>query len=481
MNSMTSTNVRKLAAAFLVIFMSAGLAFAADPWPASSTATNIGSGIKALNANFEASGLDWHPIYKWITVGDEGEVATLDGTGTVTYYYTPGKYGFEGVAIADSSSSLVYFADENSYAILEFDLSTGALTGKTWTLDLPRDPDTSSGLGFEALAFVPAADAPSTWKTPGAISSSTSGFFVAGSQYTNYLYIYAISGSSTGSVSSVATFYTPYTDVSSLDYNEDTKLLYVVHDSQNKMKAYHPYDDVTPVSSYTLPSAAEEEGLSLQTNCSAGTANIAITDDTIDGSPDVDMYTSYPITCDQDDDGVFTPTDCDDTNASLSTAQTFYEDADGDGLGNPAKSGSFCATGAPAGYVSNTKDTNDSIPNAGVEISADGVDNDEDGTVDEVNTLAANGPHPHYSTLKMMLDPRIKNISKVEYKKASGELWVTYKDNSIYAYTVFTGPLIVGKTGTISYLLASARATVSVSLGLSSVSKSINLYTGALL
>jgi len=77
----------------------------------------------------------------------------------------------------------------------------------------------------------------------------------------------------------------------------------------------------------------------------------------------------------------------------------FYFDADGDGLGSDTV-GSFCAVIAPVGYVTNSNDTNDSIPNAGVEISGDKVDNDGDGRIDEYNTLAENGAYPYYSLQK---------------------------------------------------------------------------------
>jgi hypothetical protein len=78
---------------------------------------------------------------------------------------------------------------------------------------------------------------------------------------------------------------------------------------------------------------------------------------------------------DYDNDGVETGTDCDDKNPSILGPQTYYYDADKDGLGNPAKSTSACSI--PASYVSNNKDLNDNDhDNDGSEIGIDCNDND---------------------------------------------------------------------------------------------------------
>jgi alpha-tubulin suppressor-like RCC1 family protein len=64
---------------------------------------------------------------------------------------------------------------------------------------------------------------------------------------------------------------------------------------------------------------------------------------------------------------------------------TYYADADGDTYGNAAVTQVSC-TGAPAGYVSNSLDCNDtnaSVHPGAIEICGDGIDNDCNGVVDE--------------------------------------------------------------------------------------------------
>lgn len=143
---------------------------------------------------------------------------------------------------------------------------------------------------------------------------------------------------------------------------------------------------------------------------------------------------------DYDNDGVSTASDCNDRDASLTTAYTFYQDLDGDGMGSSVTT-SACTVSAPVGYVTNSNESsnaNDLIPNAGVEISGDGRDNDGDGTVDEYNTLSSNGVHPYYSTL----DPSNATLaasSIVSFSGAiNGYILVKFADNSIYRYSVFS-------------------------------------------
>jgi PKD repeat protein len=81
-------------------------------------------------------------------------------------------------------------------------------------------------------------------------------------------------------------------------------------------------------------------------------------------------------------------TDCDDTNAAINPATTWYEDRDGDGYGNAA--GSLVQCSQPSGYVLNNTDCNDDDADInpghrdrGNPWGRDGIDNDCDGTPDK--------------------------------------------------------------------------------------------------
>lgn len=70
----------------------------------------------------------------------------------------------------------------------------------------------------------------------------------------------------------------------------------------------------------------------------------------------------------------------------------------------------------------------------GYEIGGDGIDNDGDGSVDEVNT---SGTHPTYGTMDANDgDVHDTAITSVE-SQPSGYIHVTYKDGSVFEYSVF--------------------------------------------
>lgn len=70
------------------------------------------------------------------------------------------------------------------------------------------------------------------------------------------------------------------------------------------------------------------------------------------GNPNVSVFaTAQPVGFVDNDD------DCDDTDPNVFEITTFYQDADGDGLGNPDVSMQSC--GQPNGFVANSNDDDD--------------------------------------------------------------------------------------------------------------------------
>jgi len=77
---------------------------------------------------------------------------------------------------------------------------------------------------------------------------------------------------------------------------------------------------------------------------------------------------------DYDNDGSETGTDCNDNDATVSANQTYYQDLDGDGLGNPLITDSICSATAPAGYVTNSNDSDDTIKDISTITAGDNGD-----------------------------------------------------------------------------------------------------------
>lgn len=143
-------------------------------------------------------------------------------------------------------------------------------------------------------------------------------------------------------------------------------------------------------------------------------------------------------------DGIFSGTDCNDADSTVYENQTYYIDADGDGLGDSETSTAVCSSVAPDGYVDDNTDTDDTLVNNGIEF-LDGIDNDGDGEIDEENTLDDNGPHPGYGDLDpddiTLHDTAITSVTG----QSMGQIQVTYNDTSVYTYTIFENNSSVNK------------------------------------
>jgi len=434
-----------------LMLTTAQVAFAADPWPANSSATElIPSSLASSNAGFEASGVEYLAGYGFIVNGDDGDVAVVDDSNTLAHYWFP-TGDLEDITITDTTSTdhKVYLANEATNSIEEFNLTTGLKTGLAWTLsDLP----VSGGSGFEALAFVPAAYAPAGWGT--AVSG---GFFIAASQAEANVRVYTFNRITSSTVTSLTQIPVSYTDVSALHYNTSTRLLYVVFDTDNKMKEYSLAGAI--VNSYVLPTAGSEEGVVLIPNCNSGTAQIVIANDGTANS--VSSYAHYPIQCDVDGDGVVYNSDCNDNDAAISANQTYYRDVDGDGLGTSTTTTSVCSLTAPTGYVTNNTDADDS---GVITITP---------TTDPITTDPVSET-PDYTTY----DPLNESLYAATVSKITGvrhgKIKVHFSNGSSSTYSIF-GTKLKRKTQLRSvrrtaYLLVTAQHRRRAAL--------VNAYTG---
>lgn len=460
--------MKKFLFAFLVSWLIVAPVLAFSAWPAGDSAgTNISAGVLAYNAGFEPSGAVWQPLRgTYLVVGDDGDLAEINSSGVVLNYWWVGG-DLEDVTFIDSASSVVYLADESSSSAKGFDLSTGNLNGEEYSFaDYIYQ---SGGLGLEGLAFVPDGNHPFGITAMG-------GVFVAGWQYDGDMFIYEPAAGNVSTYLYELHATSGYTDLAGLTYDWNTGTLYAVYDGLNLLEEYD-LNTYSLQASYDLFGYAEE-GIAMNSSCPEGTADVLLTDD----GGQIFLYNDYPVTCpvsstptiiDADGDGYDATVDCDDTDAFAHLLNTFYADADGDDLG-VIPDISFCAESAPFGYADNSDDTNDAIPNAGVEISGDYRDNDGDGQIDEQNTLIENGAHPYYSGLSAADTSAYgRDIISLRAER-TGKIIVAYGDNSLYKYNILSSfgvsPRVVSWNGS-AYLVVTRGATAVI----------VNGYNGAII
>ena len=122
--------------------------------------------------------------------------------------------------------------------------------------------------------------------------------------------------------------------------------------------------------------------------------------ESLSADDDGDGYSEVDGDCDDDDaslspgateycDGIDNDCDGSTDEASSADASTWYFDGDGDGYGDATSSQAACT--APAGYISDASDCDDTDPGIrpGASEYCDGVDNDCDGSTDEASAVDA--------------------------------------------------------------------------------------------
>ncbi len=150
------------------------------------------------------------------------------------------------------------------------------------------------------------------------------------------------------------------------------------------------------------------------------------------------VYIGY-LSIDADEDGVlgasgifYTGSDCNDADATISAEQTYYPDADGDTLGDPAgTTASLCAATAPDGYVADASDTDDTIPDGTNLVSVTGA------TAGTITVTDSTGEH----TYTIFTSSSSKATTVTQYEDTGYGIVLHRKGKKVYLVNLFTGEI----------------------------------------
>lgn len=257
-------------------------------WPAGD-ATQIGSSSN-IGSSFEPSGAVWNSVEeKLYVVSDEGDIVQMNADGTAVEEWSLSG-DFEGLAIADHSTSKIYVGIEHPDAIIEFDTEVGALTGKSWDVTSIIQ-SSSSNQGLEALTYLPNGHHPYT-------DSNNGGLFYAGLQENGTIYVLDINTALSDEVSLIDTI-TPVSgqrDISGLHYDQNTERVYAIYDAYNVLLEMQA--DGSILQKYSL-AGNDQEGITFIMNCSTNLAAAIVAEDV---GAEVWKYDGYPVSCIEEDE-----------------------------------------------------------------------------------------------------------------------------------------------------------------------------------
>jgi len=263
-----------------------------DTWP-----TDISTDIhQNLPLNYEPSGIIWHPYYNSLfLVSDSGIISqmNLDGSNVKNWNMSG---DLEGITITDPDSEYVYVVTEYPYNIIRFNPITEEKKIMSLTGTIPAT--NASNQGIEGITFVPNEDTPYA-------NSTNNGLFYFGVQENGAIYVVDIDF--TNNNANLIDSFTPTQgrgDISDLFFNTETKILYVLYDSTNKLREITTDNEL--IKEYDVP-GTEQEGIAILPSYPNTTATIIIGEDT---PTKLVKYNNFPITypivipIDSDNDGV---------------------------------------------------------------------------------------------------------------------------------------------------------------------------------
>jgi hypothetical protein len=208
-----------------VAFAAGESLFAANPFPGALPGTDLAQNLPGY---YEPSGLVWHPrVGAFLIVHDGGVFSWIDDSGSVLQHFVV-TADLEGAIAADPLSDRVYLTNECPGEVLEIQLSTGTLM-RTFTLIDPLPQPN----GIEAATFVPDADHPE------------GGRFYVGVQADGSIHVFELpirSSTTSTEVTEVDVFYPVpgRADLSGLDYDRRSGILYGIYDQADRMVALTP-------------------------------------------------------------------------------------------------------------------------------------------------------------------------------------------------------------------------------------------------
>jgi len=238
----------------LAVVAALGLTHAAavaEPFPAAALP---GVSLNSLIANYEPSGLVWHPrLQRLFSVSDgsaavPARVFSLTDAGTgLQFWEVAGD--LEGITLANPATNFLYVGTEQPNQIKEFNLTTGLVTR---TFDLDPWMTGAAGSGLEALTFVTDSTHPE------------GGRFYAGLQDGGGVYRFSlpIVSSATSTAVTFLDSFTPVPgrgDLSGLHY--DAGVLYGIYDGANFLRAMTPAGGL--IREWDLP-GQNQEGIALR-------------------------------------------------------------------------------------------------------------------------------------------------------------------------------------------------------------------------